>query len=315
MSRSQSQSRSQSPSQPPPLRIGILPAWRGRTIESVLRHEFSFSRRQVIALKKSNGIILNGVPVYAKTLLRGGEDLLIRFPPPNPQEIIAEKIDLAIIYEDPDLIVVNKPAGMLVHPVRFHRTGTLANALTYHWQSTGSVAAFHPVHRLDQPTSGLLLIAKSSWSHQQLSLQLQSRAIDRLYLAVSAGLPPSTHGLITAPIKKCATGVKRFIAPDGQPARTRYRTLKRTDQAGLHLVKLITGRTHQIRVHFAHLAAPLWGDALYGQADATFSRPALHAVSLSFIHPRHQRRIKFRAPLPPDLETLLHHLGLFQSEY
>ena len=302
-------------SYPPPLRIHILPAWQGRTIESVLRQEFSFSRRQIIALKKCNGIILNGVPVYAKTLLQGGEELLVRFPPPNPQEIIAEDIDLDIIYEDADLIVVNKPAGMLVHPVRFHRTGTLANALTNHWQKTEAVAAFHPVHRLDQPTSGLLLIAKSSWSHQQLSLQLQKRAINRLYLAVTAGLPPFTHGLITAPIKKSATGTKRFIAPDGQPARTRFRTLKRTDQAALHLVKLITGRTHQIRVHFAYLAAPLWGDVLYGQADANIPRPALHAVSLSFIHPRHQRRLKFRAPLPPDLKALTRQLGLFASEY
>ncbi|NLC53349.1 MAG: RluA family pseudouridine synthase [Firmicutes bacterium] len=303
-----------SQSQPPPLRIKILPAWHGRTIESVLRQDFSFSRRQIIALKKGNGIILDGVPVYAKTPLQGGEDLLVQFPPPNPQEIIAENIDLAIIYEDADLIVVDKPAGMLVHPVRFHRTGTIANALTYHWQKTGSAAAFHPVHRLDQPTSGLLLIAKSSWSHQQLSLQLQNRTISRLYLAVTAGLPPFSHGLITAPIKKSATGVKRLIAPDGQPAVTRFRTLKSTDHAALHLVKLITGRTHQIRVHFASLAAPLWGDALYGQADPNFPGPALHAVSLCFMHPRHQQRLKFRAPLPPDLITLTRQLGLFASK-
>lgn len=301
-------------SYPPPLRIRILPAWQGRTIEGLLRQEFSFSRRQIIALKKCDGLILNGVPVYAKTILQGGEDLLIRFPPPSPQEIKAENLALNIVYEDADLIVVNKPAGMLVHPVRYHRTGTLANALAYYWQNKGVAAAFHPVHRLDQPTSGLLLIAKSSWSHQQLSLQLQKGKINRLYLAVTAGLPPYTHGLITAPIKKGAVGVKRFITPDGQPARTRFRTVKRADQAALHLVKLITGRTHQIRVHFAYLSTPLWGDALYGQADPNFARPALHAVGLSFLHPRDQRRLKFRAPLPPDLETLTHRLGLLPAE-
>ncbi|NLM36798.1 MAG: RluA family pseudouridine synthase [Firmicutes bacterium] len=301
-------------SQLPPLQIRILPSWRGRTIESVLRQDYSFSRRQIIALKKCNGLILNGVPVYAKTRLRGGEDLLVRFPPPPPQNLVAEKIPVAIVYEDPDLIVVNKPAGMLVHPVRFHRTGTLANALTYHWQQTGSAAAFHAVHRLDQSTSGLLLVAKNSWSHQQLSLQLQNNTINRLYLAVTAGHLPSTHGLITAPIKKSATGIKRYIDPAGQPARTRFRTLRRSDQAALLLVKLMTGRTHQIRVHFAHLQAPLWGDALYGQADPDFSRPALHAVSLSFRHPRSQRWLKFRAPLPPDLKRLTHQLGLIPSE-
>ena len=173
-----------------------------------------------------NGIILNGVPVYAKTRLRGGEELLIRFPPPSPQKISPEKIDVEIIYEDPDLIVVNKPAGMLVHPVRFHRTGTLANALTYHWQKTGSAAAFHPVHRLDQQTSGLLLIAKSPWSQQQLSLQLQKRNNQPAVPGGHRRVPPPSHGLIAAPIKKSATGVKRFIAPDGQPARTRFRTLQ-----------------------------------------------------------------------------------------
>ena len=299
---------------PPPLSIGILPAWQGRTIESLLRQEFRFSRRQLIALKKNNGILLNGNPVFAKTILRGGEHLLLKFPPPPPQNISAENIALAIVYEDADLVVVNKPAGMLVHPVRYHLTGTLANALTYHWQTRGEGATFHPVHRLDQPTSGLLLIAKSSWSHQQLSVQLKNGEINRFYLAITEGIPPQTGGVISAPLKKGAEGIKRVIAPDGQSAITHYRLLNHTTQTAFLLVRLITGRTHQIRVHLAHLGTPLWGDPLYGQLDEQFPRPALHAFSLNFQHPRHHRRLKFRAALPPDLIHLISQLKLVEQK-
>ena len=297
-------------SQPPPLRIPVQVAWQGRTVESILRQEFNFSRRQIISLKKNNGIFLNDQPVLAKSRVHGGEELLVRFPVPAPQDLIAEEIALSILYEDADLLIVNKPSGMLVHPVRFHPTGTLANALAYHWQKTDATATFHPVHRLDQPTSGLLLIAKSSWAHQQLSLQLKKGKMRRLYLAVTDGIPPANSGIITAPIKRAPTGIKRIIAADGQTAATRYRLLTRSDRAALLLVKLITGRTHQIRVHLAHLGTALWGDPLYGRADGSFSRPALHAAILSFFHPRHHNRLKFRAPLPPDLENKSRQLGL-----
>ncbi|HHT49352.1 MAG TPA: RluA family pseudouridine synthase [Firmicutes bacterium] len=297
-------------SQSPPLRLSILSVWKGRTVESVLRQELQFSRRQIIALKKSNGLFLEGKPVRAKTILHGGEELVVRFPLPPPQQIRGEKIDLSIVYEDPDLIVVNKPAGMLVHPVRYHLTGTVANALVYHWHTKNEKAAVHPVHRLDQPTSGLLLIAKSSWAHQQLSLQLTKDKINRRYLAVTDGIPPNESGLINAPVLKGTEGIKRVISPAGQEALTRYRVLNRTDRAALLLVKLITGRTHQIRVHFASMGAALWGDPLYGRVDPNFPRPALHAVSLGFYHPRHHRRLRFRAPLPADLNKLTATLGL-----
>lgn len=304
--------------QSPPLRLTILPAWEGRTVESVLRQEFHLSRRQIITLKKNNGLFLGGKPVRAKTILQSfhsGKELLIRFPLPPPPTLSGEKINFSIVYEDPDLIVVNKPAGLLVHPVRYHLTGTLTNALIYHWQSKGERAAVHPVHRLDQPTSGILLIAKSSWAHQQLSLELQRGEINRLYLAVTNGVPPKGSGLINAPIKKGTVGIKRIISPDGQPALTRYRVIRRTDRSALLLVKLITGRTHQIRVHFASLAAALWGDPLYGRADPAFPRPALHAVGLSFRHPRDRRRLKLKAPLPADLDKLLTTLGLLPEDF
>jgi len=289
---------------PPPLRIAINPAWKGRTIESILRHELRFSRKQIITLKKRNGVFLDGRSVLVKERLEStGGELLILIPP-TPQDILPEKIPLTILYEDPDLIVIDKPAGLLVHPVRFHLTGTLANALTYHWQQTGETASFHPVHRLDKQTSGLLLIAKSSWSHQQLFLQLRAHEIHRTYLAFTDGNPPRNSGLLSAPIKRAGTGMRRIVAADGQTALTRYRVLRRSPTSALLLLQIITGRTHQIRVHLSHLGTALIGDPLYGQPSAWLDRPALHAAALRFRHPRSRQLLKFRAPLPPDLETL-----------
>ncbi|NLW56572.1 MAG: RluA family pseudouridine synthase [Firmicutes bacterium] len=289
---------------PPPLRITINSAWKGRTIESILRHELRLSRKQIIALKKSNGVFIDGKSVLVKERLAGeGEELLIRIPL-TTQDFAPENIPLTILYEDPDLIIIDKPAGLLVHPVRFHLTGTLANALTYHWQQTGEKASFHPVHRLDRLTSGLLLIAKSSWSHQQLSLQLREHEIRRTYLALTDGIPPRDSGVLSGPIKRAGVGMRRIVAADGQEALTHYRVLRRSTKAALLLLSLITGRTHQIRVHLSHLGTALIGDPLYGRPTDLLSRPALHATALRFRHPRSRQLLKFRSSLPPDLKAL-----------
>lgn len=295
---------------PPPLLIKTLSSWNGRTIESILRHEFRLSRKQVIALKKCNGVTLNGRPVLIKEKLSGGEDLVIQIPINTTQNFLPEKIPLSIIYEDPDLIIIDKPAGLLVHPVRYHQSGTLANALAYHWQVTGKVASFHPVHRLDKLTSGLLLVAKSSWAHQQLSLQIKEEEFHRLYLAITKGIPPATSGEISFPIKRGQNGIKRIIEAGGQPAITRYRVIRQSKDSSLLAIRLITGRTHQIRVHLSHLGAALWGDPLYGASDEHLLRPALHAASLRFKHPRTHKLLTFKSPLPEDLCTLGESLNL-----
>lgn len=296
---------------PPPLRIMTNPAWKGRTIESILRHELRLSRNQIIALKKSNGVLINGRSTLLKERLAGNEELIIRIPLTTTQDFVPEDIPLAIIYEDPDLIIIDKSPGLLVHPVRFHQTGTLANALTYHWQIAGERASFHPVHRLDQLTSGVLLIAKSSWSHQQLSLQLKNHDMHRTYLAITDGVPPGDSGLISGPIKRAGAGMRRIVATSGQEALTHYRVLRRSTEAALLLLSLITGRTHQIRVHLSHLGTALIGDPLYGRPTQQISRPALHATALRFKHPRSRRLLKFRSLLPPDLYTLGEFLNLF----
>lgn len=289
---------------PPPLRLTIPRSWAGRTVKSILSNELRLSRGQINVLKKSGGIHLNGVPVTVACLLKGGEDLILHILPLT-QDLLPERLPLSIIYEDPDLVLIDKPAGMLVHPVRFQPGGTLANALAYHWRKNNEAASFHPVHRLDQQTSGLVLVAKNPWAHQQLSLQIEENKINRLYFALCRGTPEQISGKISAPIKKSPAGIKRIISPAGKPSFTRYRAIEPFPGGALLAVKLFTGRTHQIRVHLSHLGLPLWGDPLYGCPDPEFPRPALHAVRLRFIHPRTGRRVKFTSPLPEDFRGIL----------
>jgi pseudouridine synthase, RluA family len=286
------------------LSFDIASRWAGRTVESFLQHELHLSRSYIRALKKCDGIMINSKPVWISERLNGGEHLTIALAPAD-QHILPEALPLTIIYEDNDLIVINKAAGMVVHPVGPHKSGTLANALVYHWQTTNQMASFHPVHRLDRFTSGIITVAKNPWAHQQLSRQVDSGKFHRLYLAICQGAPSKKSAKISAPLKLTGQGFRWEVADEGKPAITRYRVLKETPQFALIAVKLFTGRTHQIRAHFAHLGNPLWGDALYNPNRSTHLRPALHAVRLTFIHPRFMTRCRFTAPLPEDLQRIL----------
>lgn len=291
------------------LTIIISQEWKGRTIASFLLNQMRFSRRILRSLKKEGGIRINGEIVPAWRQLYGGEQLELQLPLME-QNINPESIPLAVIYEDQDLVVIDKPPGMLVHPVKKFQSGTLANALLYRWRSAGEVCSFHPVHRLDRLTSGLVLIAKNQWIHQQLSLQLNCGKISRLYLAFCNGAFQKISGKIDAPIKDQPDSALRIIEADGKPAITRYRVIRKTAYSSLLAVKLYTGRTHQIRVHLSHLGYPLLGDPLYGVSDQIITRTALHALRLSFIHPRWERKIKLKAELPADLKMLAARLGV-----
>lgn len=293
------------------LNFVVPPDWKGRTIDSFLRNKLGFSRRIIRSLKKEDGIRINGehAPVWRQ--LNGGEELELYLPLVE-QAINPEPIPLAVIYEDPDLVVVDKPPGMLVHPVKKHQTGTLANGLLYRWRAAGESCSFHPVHRLDRLTSGLVLVAKNQWVHQQLSLQLKSGKMSRFYLALCKGNFPKISGKIDAPIKEQIDTAARIIDSSGKPAVTRYRVLRRKEYSALIAVKLYTGRTHQIRIHLSYLGYPLWGDPLYGTPDQNLTRTALHAVSLSFQHPRLGRKFKLKAGLPVDLKLLATDLGLLE---
>jgi 23S rRNA pseudouridine1911/1915/1917 synthase len=285
-------------------------AWRGKTVDAFLRGQAGFSRSRIRALKKYDGIYLDGCPVWANHPLCGGEELLLKIAVPAAQpQITPEDIPLDILHEDQDLTVIAKPAGMVVHPVKKHQSGTLANALIHHWQITGQTqASFHPLHRLDRLTTGTILIAKNSWAHQQLDRQIGRGEIHRLYLAVCHNLPQPQSGRITAPIKADPETPRRKIHPDGKPSLTRYRVLRHSSQGALLGIKLYTGRTHQIRVHLAHIGHSLWGDRLYDAPESGFGRPALHAAKIAFTHPRSGQKLRFQAKLPRDLRELLDEL-------
>jgi 23S rRNA pseudouridine1911/1915/1917 synthase len=293
------------------LTLTIPAEWRGKTVEAFLRGPVGLSRTRIRALKKYDAIFLNEHPVRVNNLLSGGEQLRVRIATPYPQpQIIPEAIPLALLYEDQDLVVVDKPSGMVVHPVKKHQSGTLANALVNHWQSGPENVAFHPVHRLDRLTSGAIVIAKNAWAHQQLDRQIAAGKLKRLYLAISQGIPQPASAKITASIQSVPETPRREINIAGKPAVTRYRVLANTPDAALLAVKLFTGRTHQIRVHLAYLGHALWGDPLYGQPQADFTRPALHATRIAFFHPRSGRLLRFTAPLPQDFRDLAGKLGL-----
>ena len=213
---------------------------------------------------------------------------------------------LDIVYRDQDVLVLNKAPGVAVHPGPGHHTDTIGNFLMDYYRKEGILADFHPVHRLDRGTSGLLLVVLHGHAQEVLKELLHTPSFRRVYLAVCEGVPEPLSGVIDAPIGRLEGSVlARTVRPDGQRAVTRYQTLGTGHGRALVRLELETGRTHQIRVHMAHLGHPLTGDFLYGTEDRSLiPRPALHAAELAFNHPITGRPMAFTAPLPQDMAVL-----------
>ena len=255
--------------------------------------------------------------------MREGETIALHVPPPRPSELAAEPLALDILHEDDDLLVIDKPAGLVVHPAPGHPSGTLVNALLYHCRSLsgiGGEARPGIIHRLDKDTSGLLLVAKHDRSHRHLAAQLKTRKLQRRYQALVHGAMPAQEGTIDAPVGRHPTQRKKMavVAHGGRAARTHYRVLEAWGVLSLLELALETGRTHQIRVHLASLGHPVLGDATYGpgarrwpgrpaleQAMRAFARQALHAAQVRFRHPTHGDCMTFSSPLPTDMAALL----------
>ncbi|MGP1574149.1 RluA family pseudouridine synthase [Selenomonas sp.] len=270
-------------------------------LREFLQKECGFSTTLWKKLRRSDTFSLNGHPANAaRARIKSGDELCWHLT--EESRIAPEDIPLDILYEDTALLIINKPAGMLIHPTGGEHHHTLANAVLFHYETHGEKHAFHPVHRLDRQTSGLVLIAKEPHIQHRLS---KHDAIERIYLAVIEGVLPKPCGTIDLPIaRRRGSIIERMIAPEGKRAVTHYATLVQTGGLSLLALRLSTGRTHQIRVHLAHLGHPLLGDDLYGKRTNRLRRQALHACNIRFRHPSNGEDIKVHAPLPADMSAL-----------
>ena len=266
---------------------------------------------------EEGGVTLDGRPLKKNARLQPGDTLLITPPQPQAIDLVPQDIPLDVAYEDGDVIVVNKPVGMVVHPAPGHPDGTLVNALLYHCGNTlsGINGELRPgiVHRIDRDTSGLIIAAKNDRAHLSLAAQLQDHSLFRLYHAVAVGGFREDSGTVSAPIARHRTDRKRMaVVPDGREAVTHWQVVD--SQKGLtHLTcRLETGRTHQIRVHLAHLGHPLLGDTVYGGKKPVpgLAGQCLHAAQLTFTHPSTGERLTVEAPLPDWFTAVLNRYGL-----
>ena len=292
------------------LQLHIGAELAGRDVNSLLRRELGLSGAVLRRIKwLEDGITLDGARVTTRVRAQEGQTLAVRLSDPEdaPQP---EPTDgpLDVVYEDDDLAVVNKTPGMLVHPSHGHFDDTVGNYLMGRWRAAGEASGLHPVHRLDKGTSGLLAVAKHPYGQERMKNQLHTGDFVRRYLAVCEGCPAPAEGVIDAPIAPAESSlIAREVRPDGQSARTRYRVLSVHHGRALLQLELDTGRTHQIRVHMAHIGHPLTGDFLYGTEDRELiPRPALHSWQIELTHPVTGARLALEAPLPEDIKMLLY---------
>jgi 23S rRNA pseudouridine1911/1915/1917 synthase len=276
------------------------------------------SRARLQALIDDGRVRVDGRVPKASRRLTGGEQVVLEIPPPEPETLAPEAIALTVVHEDDDVLVVDKPAGMVVHPGAGHPTGTLAAAVLAHAPATAGVGGPRRpgvVHRLDKETSGLLVIAKTARAYESLTRQLAARTVTRRYRAVVHGRVKAAEGVVDAPIGRHPRDrVRMAVLPRGKRAVTRYVVLERFSHFTDLDVRLETGRTHQIRVHMASLGHPVAGDEVYGGRWAKSPLPvplaglALHAVALAFVHPATGRRMEFTSGLPARMERFLSQL-------
>jgi len=275
------------------------------TIKEILKQELHLSDRLISRLKNHKSILFNGENIFVDRYLKAGDKLVLVMEEEGENEILPQPVPLHIVYEDEVLIVVDKAAGIVVHPSQLHPDWTLANGVIHHFCNNGLDIKFRAVHRIDRDTSGLLVIAKNQYIHHQLSMQLEAREIERKYLAIAQGVIQYESGKINAPIGRAEESIiERRVDLSGKHAVTYFKVIQRLNQMTLIELQLETGRTHQIRVHMKNIGHPLVGDGLYGQEHPMMKRQALHAHILGFIHPLTKQRMRFVSPLPKDMEEL-----------
>lgn len=276
------------------------------TIEIYLKQVLQYSGRKLQKLTRQKGILLNGKPAFLQKSLKLGDVLSIKQLEDNSYGVVPEEGFVDILYEDEYMLVLNKPSYQLVHPSGQTANGTLANYLAHDLQQRNIRTAIRPLHRLDRNTSGCIIFAKDAQSQSFLEQQLKAKTIERTYMALVKGVVESDSGRIDAPIGKHPTRAnRRAVRENGDAAITDYKTIARYEDASLLELKLLTGRTHQIRVHLAHIGHPILGDGMYGIRSRVIGRQALHAVSIAFKELESQQKITVEAPLPKDFQEAL----------
>jgi 23S rRNA pseudouridine1911/1915/1917 synthase len=301
----------------------------GKRIDLFLSQiDLKLSRSFIHKLILDRHILVNGKPIKPSFKIKGGEEIHIEVPPLEKPSLEPENIPLDIVYENSDLLVVNKKAGMVVHPAAGNYSHTLVNALLYHCKDLSGInGVLRPgiVHRLDKNTSGLLVVAKNDFAHLGLAEQIKNRTLLREYIALTWGHMPAEEGTIEAPIGRASKDRKKMTVTrvKGRESLTEYRVLERFNLSDLLSIRLKTGRTHQIRVHLSYLNHPVLGDPEYGGRQKwlkgiydqdrplaqkflnLIDRQALHAKKLGFVHPRTKEYQEFDSPLPEDIESVL----------
>ncbi len=269
------------------------------------KKNLGFSRTAIQKLIADGKIILKGLPLLkANYKVRGGDEFILKIEDKSPSRLQPEDLPLEIVYADPDLAIINKPCGLVVHPAPGNYSHTLVNALLWHFKKLSDVHPQRPgiVHRLDKDTSGLLVIAKNNAAHLELAKQFARHSIKRKYVALVKGRVDFDEDIIEIPIGRHPYKRKNMSCRFGKKtkyAKTYYRTLKRSDNFSLLELEPFTGRTHQLRVHLAFLGHPILGDAKYGKNNA-FSRLALHAYHLGFVHPTTKKLVEFSCAVPKE---------------
>ena len=300
-----------------PIRLKASEENKNQRLDAFLASSLDgLTRSQAARLIESGEVAVNGKTAGKSYKLAGGEDVAVTLPEPEPVEAVPQDIPLDVVYEDADVIVVNKPSGMVVHPAPGHPDGTLVNALLYHCAGTlsGVGGALRPgiVHRIDRDTSGLIIAAKNDAAHQYLSAQLADHTLARTYECIVVGRLREDRGTVDAPIARHPTDRKRMaVVAGGREAVTHWEVIARYPGYTHVRCRLETGRTHQIRVHMAYIGHPILGDTVYGAKKEVpgLTGQCLHAVGLRFLHPRTHEVVELSCPLPEEFTRMLRKIG------
>ncbi len=275
----------------------------GKTLEDFLLEQ-NISSRLFRRVYKSKNVFVNGILKNKNENLNIGDTVIISIED-EMDNTLPQNIPLDIVYEDMDILALNKPPFIVVHPTKSHQENTLSNGIAYYFKENNIKRKIRLVNRLDMNTSGILLVAKSSFAHQQMALQFENNEVEKRYIAVVDGIVEKDKGIIDLPIgREEEKSIRKIVTSDGKEAITKYKVIERYNNTTLLDIELVTGRSHQIRVHLNHIGHPIIGDTLYFEPSEHINRQALHAYYLKIKQPRTYEEIELKAKLPKDIEKI-----------